>query len=155
MRFLRTGLLGAVFLFVLWMVVSAIASYWGAQLVPHQVVPSSWEPPKSWGEWRDIVIVFTAFFWLLAGIVMVAVAVALLVLALLLRRVIKQNAVPALDSLKDSLDNLRGTTEFAGETIASPIIRVYSVVKGVRSGVGAITHLPNRIRGQKRKGRRW
>ncbi|MGH2632265.1 MAG: hypothetical protein ACRDG3_02540 [Tepidiformaceae bacterium] len=155
MRFLRTGLLGAVFLFVAWMVIAGIASYWGAQLVPHEVVPSSWQPPKSWNEWRDIVLVLTAFFWLIAGIVMVALTVALLFLVLLLRRVIKENAVPAIDSLKDSLDNVRGTTEFAGETIASPIIRVYSVVKGVRSGVGAVTNLPSRIRGQKRKGRRW
>ena len=155
MRFLRTGLLGAFFRFVIWMVVAAIASYWGAELVPHQAVPDSWAPPKSWAEWRDIVIVFTAFFWLLAGIVMVALAVVLFIVALLVRKVIKENAVPALDSLKDSLDNLRGTTEFAGETIASPIIRVYSVAKGVRSGVGAITHLPDRVRGRKRKGRLW
>lgn len=154
MRFLRTGLLGAIFLFIAWMIVAAVASYWGAQLVPHEMVPSSWAPPKSWSEWRDIVIVFTAVFWLIAGIVMVALAVALLFLVLLLRRVIKENAVPAIDALKDSLDNVRGTTEFAGETIASPIIRVYSVVKGVRSGVGAITNLPGRIRGQKRRGRR-
>ena len=154
MRFLRTMVLGAVFLFVVWMVIAAIASYFGAQLVPGQVVPDSWAPPKSWSEWRDIVIVFTAAFWLIAGVVMIALLVALVFLVLLVRRVIRENAVPAIDSLRESLDNIRGTTEFAGETIASPIIRVYSIARGVRIGVGAIGNLPDRIRGRRKKGHR-
>ena len=60
----------------------------------------------------------------------------------------------ALDSLKASLDNVRGTAEFAGETVASPIIRTYAVVKGVRTGLGAITNLPGRISGRRKKRRR-
>ena len=91
---------------------------------------------------------------MVGGILTVALMGALLLLVLLLRRVIKENAVPAIDSLKDSLDNVRGTTEFAGETIVSPIIRTYAVVKGIRTGIGAITHLPDRIKDRHKKGTR-
>jgi hypothetical protein len=150
MRLIRTAVLGAILLFLLWMLVAAILSYWGVRAVPAGAVPDSWSPPDSWAEWRDIVIVLSAGFWVLAGILLAAAAVALLFLALLLRRVVKENAVPAIDSLKDSLDNVRGTTEFAGETIASPIVRTYAIVKGVRSGLGAVTNLPDRIRGRKK-----
>jgi hypothetical protein len=59
---------------------------------------------------------------------------------------VPNHAAPALDSLKESLDNVKGTAEFAGETVVSPIIRVYSVVRGVRSGIGAVGGLPDRIR---------
>jgi hypothetical protein len=152
MRYVVTVVLAAILLFLVWMLVAGIASYFGGHLVPDSAVPDSWSPPDSWAEWRDIVIVLSGFWWALAGFFLSALLVALLVLVLLLRRVIKENAVPAIDSLRDSLDNLRGTTEFAGETVASPIIRTYSVVKGVRSGLGAITNLPDRIR--RRRGKR-
>ena len=151
MRYVVTVVLAAILLFLTWMLVAGIASYFGGHLVPDSAVPDSWSPPDSWAEWRDIVIVLSGFWWELAGFFMVALLAALLVVALLIRRVIKENAVPAIDSLRESLDNLRGTTEFAGETVASPIIRTYSVVKGVRSGIGAITNLPDRIRGRRGK----
>jgi hypothetical protein len=151
MRYVVTVVLAAILLFLVWMLAAGIASYFGGHLVPDSAVPDSWAPPNSWAEWRDIVIVITGAFWVLAGFFLAALLAALLVVALLVRRVIKENAVPAIDSLRDSLDNLRGTTEFAGETVASPIIRTYSVVKGVRSGIGAITNLPDRIRGRRGK----
>ena len=154
MRFVSTVVVAACLLFVLYLLVAGVASYFGGHLVPDSAVPNSWAPPSSWAEWRDILIVFTAIFWVVGGILTVAMMGALLLLVLLLRRVIKENAVPALDSLKDSLDNVRGTTEFAGETIVSPIIRTYAVVKGIRSGIGAITHLPDRIKDRRKKGKR-
>ena len=79
--------------------------------------------------------------------------VVLIFLALQIRALLKNNVTPAVDSLRDSLDNVRGTTEFAGETVVSPLIRAYSVVRGVRSGVKAFGNFPNRVRGQK-KGRK-
>jgi hypothetical protein len=154
MRLIRTAVLGAILLFLLWMIVAAILSYFDVTAVPKDAVPNSWSRPSSWAEWRDILIVFTAAFWVIAGILMVALVAALLFLVLLLRRILKENAVPAIESLKESLDNVRGTTEFAGETIASPIVRTYAIVKGVRGGVGAITHLPDRIRGRRKKGKK-
>jgi hypothetical protein len=133
---------------------NGILSYWNNDFISGGAFPDAWTGPDTWSEWRDIVIVFTGVFWLLAGVLLCAVLVALLVVAFVLRKVIKDNAAPALDSLRQSIDNVRGTTEFAGETVASPIIRVYSVFKGVRTGLSAVTNLPDRVRGRKRRGRR-
>ena len=91
---------------------------------------------------------------MIAGILLVVLLVVAIFLLLQVRKLLSQNVAPAVDSLRDSLDNLRGTTEFAGETIASPLIRAYSVVRGVRSGLGAITGFPNRVKGNKKKGRK-
>ncbi len=152
MRFIGTVVSAAilivlVYLFVGWMV----DGYFGGNIVPNRFVPDAWAAPNTWSEWRDILIVFTFLFWMVAGIAMIAVAIALFFVALLARRILKENAVPAIDSLKASLDNVRGTAEFAGETVASPIIRTFAVVKGVRTGLGAITNLPAFIKKQKKK----
>lgn len=151
MRAVRNVVLGAILLFILWMIVAAIASYFDGHFVPDGAVPNSWSPPDSWSEWRDILIVFTSIFYLIAAMLLVALLAALVFLVFLLRRILRENAVPALDSLKDTLDNVRGTTEFAGETVASPIIRTYAVVKGVRSGISAVTNLPDRIKRRRKQ----
>jgi len=150
MRFVATVFSMLILAFLLWMGLAGILSYWDVRAVPAGAVPDAWEGPNSWSEWRDIVIVFTAFFWALAGLLAVALVVALFFLATLARRILRDNAAPALDSLKASIDNVRGTTEFAGETVASPIIRAYAVVKGVRTGVSAVTNLPDRIKRRKK-----
>ena len=150
MRFIGIVLLAAIVLGLAMLGVNGILSYWDTDFIPGEAFPDAWTGPDSWSEWRDIVIVFTALFWLLAGIVFVAVAIALFLLISVTRKVMKENAVPAIDSLKASLDNVKGTTEFAGETVASPIIRVYSVFKGVRTGLGAVTSVGDRIKSRKR-----
>ena len=128
--------------------------YFGTSLFPEELEPDSWSAPDSWSEWRDIMIVLMGFFWALSLMLMVVLMAVLVFLALMVRRILRDNAAPAIDSLKGALDNVKGTTEFAGESIVSPIIRVYSVVAGVRSGIGAISNLPGRIRGQKKRGRK-
>ena len=143
----------AVLLLLLWALVAGIASYFDGHLVPDGAIPNAWSGPSSWATWRDIVIVLFAFFWFFAGLLLCVLMVVLIFLALQIRALLKNNVTPAVDSLRDSLDNVRGTTEFAGETVVSPLIRAYSVVRGVRSGVKAFGNFPNRVRGQK-KGRK-
>ncbi len=151
MRFITTVVLAALLLFMIYLTVGWIVDgYLGGNIVPNRAVPDSWAAPNSWSQWRDIFIVFMALFWMMAGLLTVVLIVVLILLALAARRVVRENVGPAVDSLKDSLDNIRGTTEFAGETVVSPIIRVYSVVRGVRSGVRAVGNLPSRIRGRKK-----
>ncbi len=157
MGLIRTTIGVAILLLIGYVIVTAIANgYFGASVpFPEGAVPDAWAAPNSWSEWRDIVIVLSFGFFVVAGILACGVMVAMLVLALMARKVLKEHAAPAIDSLKASLDNLAGTTEYVGETVVSPIVRTYAVFRGVRSGVGAITNLPGRIRGRKgRKGRR-
>ncbi|MBE7518612.1 MAG: hypothetical protein HS107_05140 [Thermoflexaceae bacterium] len=151
MRFVVTVVSAAILLFFIYLVVGAVADgYLGGDIVPDRAVPEAWAGPDSWSEWRDIVIVFMGLFWVLAGLLAAVLIIVLILLAVTLRRVLRENAAPAIDSLKDTIDSVRGTTEFVGETAVSPIIRAYSVVKGVRSGVSAVTNLSNRVRGRKK-----
>jgi hypothetical protein len=151
MRFIWTVVSLALVFLVFYLGLSIVVDgYFDGNIFPNEVTPDSWAAPNSWSNWRDILIVFTALFWVLSGIVLVILLIILVVVALAARRVLTQNVAPAVDSLKDSLDNLRGTTEFMGETVVSPVIRVYAVVRGVRGGIGAITHLPDRIRRRKK-----
>ena len=52
-----------------------------------------------------------------------------------------QNVVPLLDSARNLVDEVRGTAEFVGESAVSPIIRVYSIVSGVRRGLDSLGSL--------------
>ncbi len=152
MRFVLWIISGALFILFAYLIASwFVDGYFGGNIFPDSWERDSWAAPDSWSEWRDIVVVLSAGFFVVAGMLAVALMVALLFLVVMIRRILRENAAPAIDSLRQSLDNVRGTTEFAGETIASPIIRVYAVAKGVRSGLGAITGLPGRVKGQRKK----
>lgn len=147
MRFLGTVIGAAILIVLTYLTLSwLVDGYFGGNIFPDGANPDSWSAPDSWSEWRDIVIVFMGLFWMLAGLLAVVLVAALIVLVFVVRRLLTNHAAPALDSLKESLDNVKGTAEFAGETVVSPIIRVYSVVRGVRSGIGAVGGLPDRIR---------
>lgn len=150
MRFIMIVVSAAIVLGLALLGLNWILSYWNNDFIPGGAFPDAWTGPDSWSEWRDIMIVFTAIFWLIGGVLLCAVLVAALLLFGVARKVIKENAAPALDSLKQSIDNVRGTTEFAGETVASPIIRVYSVFKGMRTGISAVTNLPDRVKRRKK-----
>jgi len=155
MRFFWTVVSAAILLLLGYLVLAWIVDgYFGGNIAPSWLEPDSWDAPDSWAEWRDIVIVFGGIFAALALLLICVLLAALVFLVFTLRRILERNVAPAVDSLKDSLDNVRGTTEFAGETVVSPIIRVYSVVRGVRAGIGAVTNFPSRVRGNRRRGRR-
>lgn len=145
----------ALLIVILWAVVASIASYFGGHLVPDGLVPDAWSGPDTWATWRDIVIVFSAGFWVLGGLMLMIMMGVLIWLLFEIRKLLKNNVAPAVDSLRDSLDNVRGTTEFAGETVASPLIRAYSIVRGVRSGTAALRSFPQNVRGRKKSKKPW
>jgi hypothetical protein len=153
MRSFGTVVAAAILIVLAYIFLSAIVAYFDGDIWPLPL-HHSWALPDSWHEWRDIAIVLSVGFWALAGLVLIALLAVLVFLIIEIRRLLRENVAPAVDSLKGSLDNVRGTTEFAGETIASPLIRAYSVVKGVRTGVGAIKNFPGNVRGRKKKKRR-
>ena len=159
MRFVLTVVSAAVLLFLIYVFTGwMVDGYFGGNIVPDRAVPDQWAAPNSWSTWRDILIVLMAMFWMVAGVMTIALVIALIFLVRVVRKLLRENAAPAIDSLKLTIDNVRGTAEFAGESIVSPIIRVYSIFSGVRSGLHAVTNLPNRVRGRapakKKKGRK-
>jgi hypothetical protein len=152
---LTTVVLAAILIVFVYLILGwFVDGYFGGNIVPDGAVPDAWAAPDSWSEWRDIMIVLSAGFIFLAAVAWLAAGAAAAFLFFTVRRLLKNNVAPAVDSMKDSLDNIRGTTEFAGETVVSPIIRVYSAVRGVRAGLGAVTSLGDRVRNRKQKGRK-
>ena len=152
MRGIGTVVGAAILLLLAYLVLAwFVDGYWGGNIAPSWLEPDAWDAPDSWAEWRDIMLVVLGIFWLLAAVLTVVLLAVLIFLVLMVRRILRDNLAPAIDSLKQSLDNVKGTAEFAGETVASPLIRAYSVVRGVRSGLGAVTNLPGRVRGNKKK----
>lgn len=139
---------GAIVLALFYISLSVTVAYFGGDIWP---IPThhSWQLPDSWEEWRDIAIIFSTMFWFLSGLLFLILLAVLVFLVFSMKRLLENNVAPAVDSLKASLDNVRGTTEFAGETVVSPLIRAYSVVKGVRTGLSAVTGLGARVRGRK------
>lgn len=153
MRFIWTVVFAALLIVIVYLTVAGIADgYFGADLYPDRWAPESWSAPDSWSEWRDIVVVVLGALLALAILVGVVLLVAAVAFLFLLRRVVREHLVPALDSLKATLDEVRGTVEFTGETVVSPIIRVYSVYRGVRRGLRAVRRFPESVR--RRRGRR-
>jgi hypothetical protein len=150
MRQFGTVVAAAILLLLLYFGLAVIVAYFDGDIWPFPL-HHSWALPDSWEEWRDIAIVASVGFWVLAGLVLIILLGVLVWLVIEIRRLLHDNVAPAVDSLKGSLDNVRGTTEFAGETIASPLIRTYSVVKGVRTGVSALKNFPGNVRGRKKK----
>ncbi|MFQ5381036.1 MAG: hypothetical protein ACE5EF_05375 [Dehalococcoidia bacterium] len=151
MRFLLTVVSAAILIFIIYLVIGTIVDgYFGGNIVPNSAEPEAWAAPDSWSEWRDIFLVLAAVAWVLAGLVTVALMVALVMLVVAVRRVLNENAAPAIDSLRGTLDNARGTSEFVGESVVSPIIRIYSIFSGVRSGLQTVTSLPKRVRSRRR-----
>jgi hypothetical protein len=153
MRFLATVVSAAILIAVVALFVIFIADgYFGTSIFPGEALPDAWTAPDSWSEWRDIVIVGGGFFFALSMLLLAVLLFVLVLLVFTVRRLLRENVAPAVDSLKATLDNVQGTTEFVGETAVAPIVRVYSVVKGIRGGMGAVAGLPGRIRGRKKKG---
>ncbi len=134
---------------VVFAVLVFVDAYFGASIFPDDFGPDSWAAPDSWSEWRDITIVAFGFLFVLAGVIWIAVAVAVLLLVMTIRRLLRENVAPAVDSLKGTLDNVKGTSEFVGETAVAPIVRIYSIFRGVRTGLGAVGGIGDKIRRKK------
>lgn len=149
--FFKVLLPAAFLLLLLYLFIAFLTDgYFDLNIFPNDLEPDAWAAPDSWAEWRDITIVGIGAVFLLAGLIFCALLVAILVLVVTIRRVVRDNLAPALDSLKGTLDNVRGTTEFVGETAVTPIVRVYSIVRGIRTGLGAVTGVGDRIRRRKK-----
>jgi hypothetical protein len=99
-------------------------------------------------ELRDLIIIIFG----ITGIVMLFVAlVVTLVVGLATRSLIgtlqtllQGEVTPILESARQSLDNVRGTTTFVASTTVSPIIRVYGFIAGARRVIGVLTGLTGR-----------
>lgn len=148
LRFFLTVVLAALLIIAVYLVVSwFVDGYFGGNIFPDQAEPDAWSAPDSWSEWRDIATVGIGALVALIGVLACVLLVALIAVALSVRRAVDQKVVPLLDSTRDLVDEVRGTTEFVSESAVTPIIRVYSVVSGLRRGLDTLGSLGGRFRG--------
>ncbi len=147
MRFILTVVLAALLIVITYLVASwFVDGYFGGNIFPDGAEPATWSAPDSWSEWHDIVTVAAGAVLALAALLACVLLVALTAVVLAVRRTLRENVAPTLDATRELVDEVRGTAEFVGESAVSPIIRVYSIVSGVRQGMGALGAAGKRFR---------
>ena len=92
------------------------------------VVFSLVKSPSAAANWRDIFIIFMAFESLLIGAALVVLIVQVASLINLLQNEVR----PILQSTSDTVNTLRGTTEFLSENLVEPVIKLNSYLAGLR-----------------------
>jgi hypothetical protein len=77
---------------------------------------------------RDIFIIFMAFESLLVGAALIVLVLQMASLINLLQNEVK----PILKSTSETVNTLRGTTEFLSENLVEPVIKLNSSIAGMR-----------------------
>jgi hypothetical protein len=101
-------------------------------------------------ELRDLIIVI---FGIMGIVVLFVTFVMVLVVGFaarglmsLARSILQQQLSPTLDSARQAMDNVRGTTAFITDTAVSPIIRLYGLFTGLRRGFMSLVGFTRRVR---------
>lgn len=115
------------------------------------IVGSAFAPAEFRAGTRDIFIVIVSVFQLISAILMVAILFAILFAINQLNKIAKTNVLPKVDdamvklnevldstrslagNVRDSASTATQTTAFMAERVVSPIIRISSLVTGVRA----------------------
>ena len=115
--------------------------YFSTNIIPDNAVPDSWAAPDSWSEWRDIVLVICGLFFAVAILVLILILVALLRLVITVRKLASDRIGPTMDTIQDLIVSVRATTDFVGEAVVSPIIRIYGIVSALKTLMFGANHL--------------
>jgi uncharacterized integral membrane protein len=84
--------------------------------------------PANTSKIRDIFIIFMALESLVIGVALIVLIVQISSLVNLLRNEVR----PMLEATNETLNTLRGTTEFLGENLVEPVIKLNSYMAGLR-----------------------
>ena len=94
---------------------------------------------------RDLVIVVYGVVGILLFLVMLFVSLLLLFAVRRLTRavtaLVDDPIRPTLEEVRQTVQNVRGATEFAVDTAAHPLIRVVAVTRGARRGLRVLARL--------------
>jgi hypothetical protein len=101
-------------------------------------------------EIRDLLIVISGCLFslvmIVSLIVLIVVGVAVAGLVSVTKSVVQEQLSPTLNSARQIVDDVRGTTSFIADTTVSPILRVYGIIGSIRRGAAALAGF-----GRKRK----
>jgi hypothetical protein len=97
---------------------------------------------------RDWVIIVYGIFgiitFLVITIVTAVIGVGVTRLLGAVNDLVDKKVAPAVESVKKTTDTVRGGASFIMDTAASPVIKTYGLVAGVRRGIGVLTGLTKR-----------
>jgi hypothetical protein len=100
---------------------------------------------------RDWVIVIYGIigiiFFFVAVIVTIVMFFTVKSLLRAVRNALDESVVPALSSVREAADTVRGTTEFVGRTAVAPVAKAYGTFAGIKKGLSVLSGL----RGQRGK----
>jgi hypothetical protein len=88
-----------------------------------------------------------ATFFLTGLVIMSAIGVAIFGLTKKVQTALDESVVPALNSVKEAADTVRGTTEFVGRTAVAPVAKAYGTFAGIKKGLAVLST----IRGKGKK----
>jgi hypothetical protein len=110
------------------------------------IIYAIWSP--SLDEGRDIVVivygVIGATFFLTACVVTAAVGIGVYGMIAKVRSILDDSVVPALTSVKDAADTVRGTTEFVGRTAVAPVAKAYGTFAGIKKALTVLSTIKGR-----------
>lgn len=91
---------------------------------------------------RDLVIVVYGILGIILLLVLIAVAVGVFFAVRRLTRsaqeLLADPVRPTLEEVRQTVANVRGTSEFVADRTVHPVIRTVAVVRGVRRGLGVL-----------------
>lgn len=103
------------------------------------------------GTARDVIIIIWGITSILTLVVVILIAlfIGLSVKNLIgtVNELINTSVKPIIDTSQQSLVNVTGTAQFLGDTVVSPVIRVFSIVAGIRRGIAVFTGLRSKLPG--------
>lgn len=91
---------------------------------------------------RDLVIVVYGILGIVLFIVLIAAAVGIFFAVRKLSKVVQDLLAdpvrPTLEEVRQTMSNVRGTSEFVADRTVHPVIRTVAAVRGVKRGLGVI-----------------
>jgi small-conductance mechanosensitive channel len=94
---------------------------------------------------RDIIIIIWGALSILTLLVVLLIAlfIGLSIKRLVddVNKLVNTSIKPVIDTTQQSVQNIAGTTQFMGDTVVTPVIRVISVAAGVRRGAAVFLGL--------------
>jgi hypothetical protein len=102
-------------------------------------------PLLSLADVRDVFIIIygiLGIIFFVAGII-VAIIIGMTVKSLLntVKEMLDNDIKPAVSSVREAAETVRGTTDFVGRTAVQPIAKVYGTVSGVKRGMSVLANL--------------
>jgi hypothetical protein len=101
-------------------------------------------------EFRDVVVII---WGILSVLLLLALALSILILTLSVKRLIRDvgrlldaDVKPVLESARESVDNVAGTTRFLGDKAVAPVIRIMGLISAVRRGAVVLSGVTGRRR---------